>query len=94
MRQLSVRIKEHNQRPRKSEIFSHISQCDLYQNELKKLCPDMRKTTGTFFLKTRFKILASNLQHYNERTIFESLYIHLLRPNLNIQNSFRSLSLL
>ena len=93
-RVLSKRISEHNQKSRGSEVYSHISSCPDFENEVKKVCPDISKTTKLFLLKSRFKLLESNLYRYHERQIAESLWIHLLKPSLNVQNTFRSLSLI
>ena len=93
-RKLIKRIQEHGQKSRNSEVFAHISECEHYKSEISKFCSDERKTTGLFYLKKCFTILQSNLIHYNERQISESIYIHLMRPELNIQNTFRKLILL
>ena len=93
-RQLIKRIQEHGQKSRNSEVYAHTSQCEHYKSEIAKFCSDERKTTGLFYLKKCFTILQSNLIHYNERQVSESIYIHLFKPELNIQNTFRKLTLL
>ena len=81
-RVLFKRIKEHNQKSRGSEVYNHISTCPHFENEVKKVCPDTSKTTKLFLLKTRFKILESNLHRYYDGQIAESLWIHLLYKTL------------
>ena len=65
-----------------------------YKSETAKICSDERKTSGHFFLKTLFQTLQTNLHCYSERITMESLFIHLNKPELNKQNSFKELCLL
>ena len=83
---LDIRLREHNQPSRKSEVFNHISNCPIYQENLPS---NITAKQSTFYhhIKDRFKILKSNLHSYHHRTITESLFINLQNPELNKQNS-------
>ena len=85
-RNLNVRIREHNQKSRSSEIYSHTSQCNQYQESLPT---NVTSKQSSFYnhIKERFSILHSNLHNYHARTITESLYINLTKPTLNKQFS-------
>ena len=91
-RTLSTRIKEHNAPSRNSEIVSHISQCTKFIDEVKVLCPDLKRTTKLFHLKSKFRILEPNLTDYRNRILAESMHIILEKPTLNKQDSFLKLN--
>ena len=66
-RTLSTRITEHNVPSRKSEIVSHIQQCDKFNDEVKVHCPNLKRTSKLFHLKSKFRILETNLTDYRNR---------------------------
>ena len=96
LRQVKVRISEHNSKSKsvKSEVASHILNCQQYQSLLKKECPNPNRSSGITFLKKHFKVLETNLSNYRDRQIAESLHISTVKPNLNIQGTFRRLETL
>ena len=87
-RRLGTRITEHNQKSRKSEIVEHINNCEEFLNCVKVKCPDLKKTSCLFHLKSKFSILESNLSRYRDRTVSESLHILTSKPTLNRQDTF------
>ena len=91
VRILKLRINEHNQKSRPSEIHTHISQCQIYQDNLPKHI-DSKKTTYNFHLHSKFEILSKNQYNYHSRINTESILITLLEPTLNKQNTFKKLS--
>ena len=90
-RTLKIRANEHNQKSRKSEIHTHISQCQIYKDHLPSHI-DSKKTTYNFHLHSMFEILSKNLYNYTSRINTEAILITLLEPTLNVQNSFKKLS--
>ena len=77
---------------RKSEIVSHIQQCDKFNDEVKVQCPNLNRTSKLFHLKSKFRILEKNLTDYRNRIISESMHIILEKPTLNKQDSFMKLN--
>ena len=96
LRQVKVRISEHNSKSKsvKSEVASHILNCQPYQTALKTEYPDLNRTTGLSFLRKHFSVLETNLTSYYNRQIAESLYICVEKPNLNIQGNNKRLETL
>ena len=86
-----LRINEHNQKSRPSEIHNHISQCQAYKDHLPTNI-DSKKTTYNYHLHSLFKILQKNMYNYHSRINTESILITLHEPNLNKQNTFKQLS--
>ena len=89
-RELDVRIREHNQKSRNTEIFQHTSTCEIYQNSLPTTTTKMRSTYH-FHFRNFFSILKSNLFNYYDRTCAEAIFITLEEPSLNKQKDFRQL---
>ena len=91
-RNLEVRIREHNQPSRASEIFTHTNTCTQYQESLPN---NLTAKQSSFFhhIKNHFTILHANLHNYNQRTVSESLYISILQPEINEQYSSTKLHL-
>ena len=87
-RPLYKRIYEHN-RLRTSSIYQHISECNLYLDQLHKkygLNPSIKNKRD--FIEERFEILSTNNVNYFKRTRIEGLAISLFKPELNDQNNF------
>ena len=84
VRVLGVRIREHNQKSRSSEVYAHTSQCTQYQESLPT---NVTSKQSSYYqhITDRFSILHNNLHNYHQRTISESLYINLNKPSLNKQ---------
>ena len=88
---LKLRINEHNQKSRASEIHTHITQCQVYKDNLPTHI-DPKKTSYNFHLHSLFEILSKNHYNYTSRINTEAILITLLEPTLNKQNSFKKLS--
>ena len=89
-RELEIRIREHNQKSRASEIYQHISTCEKYQKSLPTTTTKIRSTYN-FHFRQFFTIIKGNLFSYYDRTCIEAIFISLEEPELNKQKDFRSL---
>ena len=96
LRQVKARISEHNSKSKsvKSEVASHILNCQTFQTLLKKECPNPNRSSGISYLRKHFHVRETNLSNYFDRQIAESLHITIGKPNLNIQGSFKRLETL
>ena len=96
LRQVKVRISEHNTKSKsvKSEVASHILNCQQFQDLLKKEYPNPNRSSGISFLRKHFCVRETNLSNYYDRQIAESLHISVQKPNLNIQGTFKRLETL
>ena len=84
-RPLVKRITEHQQNSRKTTICSHISECPLYLEELKKQYGTIPSRNTVKFLSERFEIIHKNLYYDKDRKIMEALLISFRKPTLNAQ---------
>ena len=91
-RELDIRIREHNQKSRNSEIYLHTTNCETYQNSLPTTTTKI-KSTFHFHFRTFFTIIRGNLFNYFERICTESIYIILENPSINRQKDFHALKI-
>ena len=100
-RSLRTRIKEHNQKCRKTAISEHIygsnqkPACPEYNSEIFKKYGDKPSSNQRIdFLQNRFKILQKNLTKTRDRKIFEAVAITMENPKLNAQILHRKVSII
>ena len=90
---LELRVFEHR-RDKKSHVCLHILNCADYKLSLQTSYGDQPSLSQQrSHLLSHFKVVESNLQHYNARKTFEGLMITLNRPDLNKQVLHRSTAL-
>jgi hypothetical protein len=102
-RQLGNRIKEHNQKSKKTAISDHIygnnlkniKPCLEYQNEINQKFGDQPNPNQKItFIKERFKIIKNNLTNTRDRKSFEAVAITIHKPKLNAQVFHRKVSII
>lgn len=93
-RSIEKRISEHNRRSstEKSEIYDHISTCEIYQNQLKQKHKYNLTPSKKFkFIMDKISIIKSRLFNTLTRRYVEGFYITLYSPTLNKQNKHRKI---
>ena len=89
VRPLTTRVKEHARASCGSEVFNHIKNCQIYQSKAKQfLGKDFPHSSTYSYLINKFSVLKQNVPKYSVRCTVESLFISLLRPNLNKQTNY------
>ena len=103
IRALRTRVKEHNQKSKKTAISEHIygnnqkniPPCAEFTSEIIKKFGDKPSSNQKIdFLQNRFKILQNNLTKTRDRKIFEAVAITIENPKLNAQIFHRKVSII
>jgi len=103
IRSLRTRVKEHNQRSKKTAISEHIygnthkqiPPCPEFTSEIIKQFGDQPSPPQKIeFIQNRFSILQNNLTKTRDRKIFEAVAITIEKPKLNAQIFHRKVSII
>lgn len=102
-RELTIRIREHQQPSRLSSIYHHIISCPIYRKKFKHFKKEADKVLKRQqpratakekeqkfeYFKSQFSIIQGNFRSYFDRRNVEAYYIRVLRPDLNEQCEHR-----
>ena len=90
---LCYRVQQHR-RDHDSNIYSHIQNCNIYQNLLSEQYPNSTLSEKRSFLLSFFTILENNVAKTHLRKVCEANYINSKNPSLNKQVHHYNLSLM
>ena len=103
IRSLRTRVREHNQKSKKTAISEHIygnnqkniPPCPEFTSEITKQYGDTPSPSQKIeFVQNRFEILQNNLTKTRDRKIFEAVAITIENPKLNAQIFHRKVSII